>query len=174
MSVLSANSIRKIQPVTPFVERGVFNGLSYGLSLASYDIRIDQDIFMKPNSFCLNSSMERFKMPKNVIAEVKDKSSLARQGIHVLNTVIEPGWEGYLTLELNMANVQYRTPDVRFAGIQLFKGQPIAAVMFYWVDEETPGYQGKYQNQEAGPQGARFELTKSTNRQTEFDFEQED
>ena len=42
------------------------------------------------------SSIEFFNMPKYLVGIVHDKSSLARQGLSVFNTVIEPGWKGYL------------------------------------------------------------------------------
>jgi dCTP deaminase len=147
--ILSANSIRRLRPVEPFVERGVVRGRSFGLSVAGYDIRVDQNRQLCPGQFSLASSMEKFTIPKNIIAFVKDKSSWARRGLSVFNTVIEPGWEGYLTLEL--MNNGWETLDI-------YDGDPIAQIIFEYTDEETDGYNGKYQNQESGPQIARYEL----------------
>lgn len=147
--ILSANSIRKIKPVEPFVERSVQNGKSYGLSVAGYDIRVDQDLVLDSRCFNLASSVERFDMPKNVLGTVRDKSSWAREGLSVFNTVIEPGWRGYLTLEL--FNAGHKTLIIR-------KGDPIAQIIFEFTDEETEGYKdGKYQDQERGPVAARYE-----------------
>jgi dCTP deaminase len=138
------------------VEKTVFNGMSFGLSHAGYDIRIAESLRLPHGSWALASSIERFKMPDNVIGFVHDKSSWARRGIAVQNTVIEPGWEGYLTLELSNHNcfTSYHTSHV-----DISKGSPIAQVVFHWLDEptDTP-YTGKYQNQEAGPQAARYEV----------------
>jgi dCTP deaminase len=55
---------------------------------------------IEPNTFILAVSMEEFNMPKNVTGLVKDKSTYARIGIAVQNTVIEAGWKSYLTLEI--------------------------------------------------------------------------
>ena len=77
------------------------HGVSYGLGEAGYDIRIKQGVALNPVSrFILASTVEYFNMPKNLVAVVHDKSTWARQGLSVFNTVIEPGWRGYLTLEL--------------------------------------------------------------------------
>lgn len=147
--ILSAQSIRTLRPVTPFEDRGVIRGRSYGLSVAGYDIRVAEDIALWPGDFRLASSVERFTMPDDVLALVKDKSSWARLGLSVFNTVIEPGWEGWLTLELkNQGNKSLRIES----------GDPIAQILFERLDEPTEQpYSGKYQNQEAGPQVARFE-----------------
>lgn len=150
--ILPAQAIRAITPaiVTPFAERGVFEGMSYGLSVAGYDIRVDQDLTLIPGAFRLASSVERFKMPLDLVAEVKDKSSWARQGLSVFNTIIESGWEGWLTLELKNQH------DCRDLVIRA--GMPIAQVIFYRTESPVEaGYSGKYQHQERGPQKARYE-----------------
>lgn len=151
--VLSAATIRRIKPVSPFVERSVFNGKSYGLSIAGYDIRVDLDgskvgQVLESGDFKLFGSIEEFDMPKNIIGFVKGKSSWARQGVFVNNTVIEPGWKGFLTIEI--VNHGYKP-------VAIYHGDPIAQIIFQEVDTETDGYSGKYQNQERGPQEARYE-----------------
>lgn len=148
--ILSAQTIRALQPITPFVERGVIRGRSYGLSSAGYDIRCAETITLLPGDFELASSIERFAMPNDVLGLVKDKSSWARLGLSAFNTVIEPGWAGYLTLELK----NQRVDDV----LHIKAGDPIAQIIFMRLDTATDQpYRGKYQDQEAGPQGARFE-----------------
>lgn len=147
--ILSAQSIRALRPVEPFEERGVIRGRSYGLSVAGYDIRVAETITLMPGQFSLASSVERFTMPDDVLALVKDKSSWARLGLSVFNTVVEPGWCGFLTLELK----NHGNKSLRIEG-----GDPIAQILFERLDEPTEQpYSGKYQNQEAGPQVARFE-----------------
>lgn len=87
-------------------------------------------------------------MPKNVVGIVHDKSTWARRGLAVQNTVIEPGWRGFLTLELtNHGSVP----------IKIERAMPIAQIVFHFTDEETVGYEGKYQDQERGPQEARHD-----------------
>ena len=146
--ILSAKSLRLIKPVQPFVERGVVRGRSFGLSVAGYDIRIAESHLLCEGQFTLGSSLEKFDLPNNVVALVKDKSSWARVGLSVFNTVAEPGWKGFLTLELKN---QGHSP------LRIEAGDPIAQILFFTTDESTEGYSGKYQNQESGPQSARYE-----------------
>lgn len=177
LHILGETDINIIEPqdpmITPFVERGVQGGKSYGLSVAGYDIRIDKIkherfrtlnddgswVFrVDPGDFILASSVERIKMPNDVIAFVKDKSSWAREGLALQNTVLEPGWEGFITLELSFHRPSHH--------LVIRRGDPIAQVIFQYLDEpaEKP-YSGKYQNQAAEPvqaiaeQPAKPELT---------------
>ena len=124
--------------------------MSYGLSAAGYDIRIAEDINLKAGEFTLASSLEEFNMPDDVLAYVKDKSTWARQGLAVQNTVIEPGWKGFLTLEL--------TNHRRMETLILRKGMPIAQIVFHRLEAATEQpYDGKYQNQASGAQLPLFE-----------------
>jgi hypothetical protein len=95
--ILSAQSIRKRRPVEPFHERTVSHGKTFGLSAAGYDVRIREAVILRPGDFALASTLERFTMPDDLLARVADKSSWARKGLTVQNTVIEPGWFGFLT-----------------------------------------------------------------------------
>lgn len=146
--ILSANTIRKLRPVEPFCERTLFNGMSYGLSVAGYDIRIAQYHFLAPGEFRLASSLEKFSMPNNVIGFLCDKSTWARLGLSCFNCVLEPGWKGNLTLELKNQGDDYLTIPACSA---------IAQVIFQYTDEITAGYSGKYQNQGVFPQPAILE-----------------
>lgn len=137
------------------------HGVSYGLSEAGYDIRVKQDITFSPmrggsyvvtvsfdnegsastGRFALASAMEEFQMPLNLVGIVHDKSTWARHGLSVFNTVIEPGWNGYLTLELVYhGNTELVIPA----------GAGIAQVIFHEIAVEA-AYGGKYQNQENKP-----------------------
>jgi len=151
--VLSRNDIRHrcihTGLLSPFSEEGKAFGLTYGLSICGYDVRLDQDIYLKVNGFELASTIEYFKMPNDLVAIVHDKSTWARQGLTVQNTVAEPGWEGWLTLELTNHGI---------SPLILKKGMPIAQVLFHILSEPVEiGYKGKYQNQARGPQPSIFE-----------------
>ena len=88
-------------------------------------------------------------MPFDVLGVVHDKSSWVRKGICVQNTIIDPGWCGFLTLELTNHWSNTRPCTIR-------AGTPIAQVVFHRLDQATElPYSGKYQNQERGPQKAR-------------------
>jgi dCTP deaminase len=128
-----------------------FAGVSHGLSEAGYDIRIQQNMILHPFSrFRLASSIEHFDMPDDLVAIVHDKSTWARRGLSVFNTVIEPGWKGYLTLEL----VYHRWIPLRIPA-----GAGIAQVIFHKTAERA-AYNGKYQDQAARPIKAILEGTR--------------
>lgn len=147
--ILPAQTIRKLQIITPFEERTKFEGMTYGLGPAGYDVRISHSTLIYPDNFALAATLEHFDMPNDVMAKVCDKSTWARQGLTVLNTVIEPGWRGYLTLELT---------NVTRKSILIPGGAPIAQIVFLRLEETTElPYDGKYQNQLAGPQPAILE-----------------
>ena len=101
--------------------------------------------FYDYGQFALASSIEYFEMPTDMGAEVKDKSTMARKALQVFNTVIEPGWEGYLTLELAYWGQK---------PLKLYAGQGIAQVLFQ-CSAEYAKYNGKYQNQPDRPVEAR-------------------
>lgn len=135
--------------VTPMEPRTRIHGLSYGLGPGGYDIRVAEGFTMWPGRFKLASSVEQFRMPDNVTGMVCDKSTWIRRGLSVHNTVIEPGWSGYLTLELKM---------VGWGWARVHAGSPIAQIVFSFLDNYTEApYRGKYQGQPAGPQKAILE-----------------
>jgi dCTP deaminase len=147
MTILSSQTIRRLGLIEPMRERYIdSNGCSCGLSIAGYDITLDHDAEFPPLGFTLVSAAERFVMPAHVIGVVHDKSSLARKGLAVQNTVVEPGWCGFLTMEVTNHTIQT---------IRMSQGSAIAQVLFHLLDEpaERP-YAGKYQDQKRGPQSA--------------------
>lgn len=146
--ILSGLTIEKLEIVRPTLPRTKHRGMSYGLSFAGYDIRAANPHTLEPNDFALASSVEEFVTPLNVLGTVRDKSTWARRGLSVFNTVIEPGWRGFLTLEL--FNAGYELLEVR-------PGDPIAQVVFEFVDRPVDGYDGKYQDQGPDPQLPLFD-----------------
>lgn len=140
------------------------HGVSYGLGEAGYDIRVKQtihfndgemgrfvvakhgdDAMFSKGRFVLASSKEQFQMPNNLMAIVHDKSTWARRGLSVFNTVIEPGWHGFLTLEL----VYHGSEELIIPA-----GAGIAQVIFHEL-KATGNYTGKYQFQDDRPVGAK-------------------
>lgn len=98
----------------------------------------------------LASTIERFSLPNDVCGSVLDKSSYARVFVSAFNTHLDPGWDGYLTVELaNLGDteVTYR------------RGDPVCQIKFEWLDQPTDlPYRGrKYSDQKAGPQPAILE-----------------
>lgn len=64
------------------------------------DVRSDVCI-IPPNSFALASTVEYFRIPRNVLTICLGKSTYARCGIIVNVTPLEPEWEGHVTLEFS-------------------------------------------------------------------------
>lgn len=133
--------------ITPYAERTRYQGKTFGLGPAGYDLRVAETFWLFPFWGRLASSIEEFDVPRDLTFTVNDKSSWARSFVFAMNTNGEPGWRGFLTLEL-----------VRFLPwpIKIRAGGPIANIMFSQLRSctELP-YEGKYQDQEAGPQAAR-------------------
>ena len=151
MTVLSAQTIRRLGLVTPCEARAMDprTSATYGLGPHGYDIRLDQEIRLLPGGFSLASTVERFDLPANVAGFVHDKSTWARRGLAVQNTVCEAAWAGWLTLELtNHGPTELVLPE----------GTPIAQVVFHFLDEVTEQpYEGRYQRQRRGPVPAILE-----------------
>ena len=117
--------------ILPFENKQVREGkISYGLSSYGYDARVSEEFkiftnvnseivdpkdfkstnfvtkngpecIIPPNFFALARTVERFKIPKDVMVICLGKSTYARCGIIVNVTPLEPGWEGHVTLEFS-------------------------------------------------------------------------
>ncbi len=166
--ILSAATLRRLQPVQPFCERTVHRGMSYGVSLAGYDVRVDfprvngdwpahgtfspefgHGRLIPTGGFLLAATLEHFIIPVNVVAFVHDKSTWARRGLSLPPVVLEPGWRGHLTLALRNFGPE---------ALSIFAGDPIAQIVFHELDSsDGPGYTGKYQGQGPEPTPARIE-----------------
>jgi dCTP deaminase len=152
--VIPGHRLRELAIITPFCERTSFEGLTYGVGPAGYDIRLGEDCCLLPDCMSLTVSLEHLAMPDDVIARVHDKSTWARQGITVQNTIVEPGWRGHLTLELIVHRISSGPGSPRLVKI----GTPIAQLIFERLCEPAKApYDGKYQNQGPRPQNAILE-----------------
>jgi len=125
--------------------------ISYGLSSYGYDLRVSdefmvftnvhnclvdpknfnensfvsmrvEECIIPPNSFALARSVEYFRIPTDVLTICLGKSTYARCGIIVNVTPFEPGWEGYVTLEISNT-----TP----LPAKVYANEGLAQVLFY-------------------------------------------
>jgi dCTP deaminase len=117
--------------IEPFVEKQTRAGsISYGLSSYGYDARLAPEFkiftnvdnalidpkdfnetgfvtrkgdscIIPPNSFALASTVEYFRIPRDVLVICLGKSTYARCGLIVNVTPLEPEWEGHVTLEIS-------------------------------------------------------------------------
>ena len=90
------------------------------------DINTDTYCTIPPNSFALASTIEYFKIPRNVITLCVGKSTYARCGIIVNVTPFEPEWEGHVTLEISNT-----TP----LPARIYANEGIAQVLFFESDD---------------------------------------
>jgi dCTP deaminase len=109
---------------------------------------------LHPGEFVLGSTLERIKLPDDLVARLEGKSSLGRLGLLIHSTAgfIDPGWDGHVTLELsNVANLP----------VTIYPEMKIGQISFVQLTEaaETPygtgGIGSKYQGQR-GPTPSRY------------------
>ena len=158
--------------IEPFAESQVRdNVISYGVSSYGYDIRISDEykIFtnlnstivdpkafdpksfvdfkgevciIPPNSFALGRTVEYFRVPRDIMTICVGKSTYARCGIITNVTPLEPGWEGFITLEISNT-----TP----LPAKIYSGEGICQILFFEGAEPcSVSYadkKGKYQGQ---------------------------
>ena len=101
----------------------------------------DDEVTIPPHGFVLARTVERFKMPDDVMAICVGKSTYARNGLIVNVTPLEPGWEGHVTLELS------NTTDLPSV---VYVGEGICQFVFYRGERPSVTYSdrnGKYMNQ---------------------------
>ncbi|MDA9608431.1 dCTP deaminase [SAR86 cluster bacterium] len=146
--------------------------ISYGLSSYGYDVRCSKkfkiftninsatvdpknfdrgsfvdfegdECIIPPNSFALASTIEYFKIPRNVLTICLGKSTYARCGIIVNVTPLEPEWEGHVTLEFS---------NTTSLPAKIYAEEGVAQMLFFESDEECEvSYKdrgGKYQGQQ--------------------------
>ena len=118
-------------------------------------VEIDGEPFiLHPGEFVLGSTLERIKLPDDLVARLEGKSSLGRLGLLIHSTAgfIDPGFDGHVTLELsNVANLP----------ITIYYGMKIGQLSFVQMTEPADNPYGadalgsKYQDQE-GPTPSRY------------------
>jgi dCTP deaminase len=116
------------------------------------EVKPDEAFILHPGEFVLGSTLERVAIPDDLVARLEGKSSLGRLGLLIHSTAgyVDPGWDGFLTLELsNVANLP----------ITIYPGMKIGQISFFQLTTpaDTPyGSAGnKYQGQR-GPTASRI------------------
>lgn len=91
-----------------------------------------------PGTHTLVQAVEHIKLPNDVMALCVGKSTYARAGVIVNPTVLWPGWEGDLVIELG---------NVNHSPVMVRAGQGIATLIFFRGKVPLALYSGKYQKQ---------------------------
>ncbi len=121
-------------------------------------VEIDEEtpFILHPGEFALAVTYERVRLPDDIVGRLEGKSSLGRLGLLVHSTAgyVDPGWDGYLTLELsNVANLP----------IALYYKMKVSQISFLRLTEPAEHPYGsaalgsKYQGQ-AEPTPSRYHL----------------
>ncbi len=114
----------------------------------------DDALILHPGEFVLGSTLERVGLPDDLVGRLEGKSSLGRLGllIHTTAGFVDPGFDGFLTLELsNVANLP----------ITVYPGMKIGQISFLRMTSPAENPYGsaalgsKYQGQR-GPTPSRY------------------
>src|SRR5229473_3453572 len=103
------------QMIEPFVDDQVRQGDEFKVFTNVYNTVVDPKNFdpksfvdikadvciIPPNSFALASTIEYFRIPRDILTVCLGKSTYARCGIIVNVTPFEPEWEGQVTIEIS-------------------------------------------------------------------------
>ncbi len=109
---------------------------------------------LHPGEFVLGSTLERIRLPDDLVARLEGKSSLGRLGLLIHSTAgfIDPGWDGHVTLELS---------NVAKLPITIYFGMKIGQISFMQMTEPAATPYGsaelgsKYKGQQ-GPTPSRY------------------
>lgn len=114
----------------------------------------DEALILHPGEFVLGATLERVALSTELVGRLEGKSSLGRLGllIHTTAGFVDPGFDGYLTLELsNVANLP----------ITVYPGMKIGQISFLRMTTPADRPYGtstlgsKYQHQR-GPTPSRY------------------
>lgn len=114
---------------------------------------VEEPFVLHPGEFVLGTTFEKVTLSNKVVARLEGKSSLGRIGLLIHSTAgfVDPGFSGYLTLELsNVANLP----------IMIYPEMKIGQISFYYLNSPSESeygsenYGSKYQGQE-GPTPSR-------------------
>ena len=118
------------------------------------EIADGEAFILHPGEFVLGSTSERVALPDDLVGRLEGKSSLGRLGllIHTTAGFVDPGFDGYLTLEFsNVANLP----------ITVYPGMKIGQISFLKMTSPADVPYGstvlgsKYQGQR-GPTPSRY------------------
>lgn len=101
------------------------------------DIREEGKVVIPPKTYALILTLERIKLPHDILGEMRLRSSLCREGLLGSFAWVDPGWDGNLTLGIfNGSNEE----------ITLEYGERFVQMVFHRLEEPTSRpYRGNYQ-----------------------------
>jgi len=101
------------------------------------NVRTEGKVVIPPKSYALILTLERVKLPDNVMGDMKLRSSLAREGLIGSFAWVDPGWDGKLTLGI------YNASD---EPVKLAHGERFVQMAFVKLEGPAKNpYRGNYQ-----------------------------
>jgi dCTP deaminase len=120
-------------------------------------IREGEPFVLHPGEFALGSTIERVRIPPDLVARVEGRSSFGRLAVvvHATAGFIDPGFEGQITLELS---------NLGRCAVLLYPGTRISQVVFHTMTSPAerpygPARGSKYHGQ-VGPVMSRVNRDK--------------
>lgn len=116
----------------------------------------DEPFILHPGEFVLGATLERIRLPHDIVSRLEGKSSLGRLGLLIHSTAgfVDAGFDGYVTLELS---------NVATLPIAIYPGMKVGQFAFFQLDQPAEFPYGsletgsKYQGQR-GPTASRYHL----------------
>ncbi len=119
------------------------------------EVGMDEPMFLHPHEFVLGSTVERVRIPNDIVGRLEGRSSLGRLGVVIHSTAgfIDASFEGHVTLEIsNLANL----PIALYPGMRI--GQISFSLMTTAADRPYgPARGSKYSGQQV-PTASRLYL----------------
>lgn len=117
------------------------------------EVAAGDSFVLHPGDFVLGSTIERVKIPADLVARVEGRSSLGRLAIvvHATAGFIDPGFEGQITLELS---------NLGRTAVKLYPGMRVSQIVLHEMKSPALRPYGrergsKYQGQ-SGPVASRI------------------
>lgn len=117
------------------------------------DIEEGEAFVLHPGEFALGNTVERVRVPADLVGRVEGRSSIGRLAVvvHATAGFIDPGFDGEITLEL---------ANLGRCGVKLYPGMRISQVVFHTMTSPAERPYGalrgsKYQGQ-TGPVASRI------------------
>lgn len=158
MAIVNGKHLLEASPIKNMLStKEKHGGVTYGLAEVGYDVRIKQGLYFTRDVYGNKITMvttdgvtqrqvgwavnvnviEEFTMPTGLVGIGHPKSSWNRQHLRLGTPIIEPGWNGFLTISLNLVGEEE---------LHVEAGSGIMQVIFETLETDAE-YQGRYQNQ---------------------------
>lgn len=134
------------QPLVPFLDAR--DAASIEQHVEHIEIPEREGFVLQPGAFALGTTLERVRVPADLVARVEGRSSIGRLAVvvHATAGFIDPGFEGQITLELS---------NLGRCAVKLYPGMRISQIVFHEMKSPAERPYGaargsKYQGQQ-GP-----------------------